>query len=74
MGACTFYRAGVWLCSNQRVGVAPRLLWGGWLAFGGFHERDNEGEGSHIGVALDIMSLTGLVVELSLPFIAVVEL
>lgn len=74
MGACTFYRAGAWLCSNQRVGVAPRLLWGGGLAFGGFHERDNEGESSHIGVALDIMSLTGLVVELSLPFIAVVEL
>ena len=74
MGACTFYRAGAWLCSNQRVGIAPRLLWGGWLAFGGFHERDNEGESSHIGVALDIMSLTGLVVELSLPFIAVVEL
>lgn len=74
MGACTFYRAGAWLCSNQRVGVAPRLLWGGWLVFGGFHERDNEGESSHIGVALDIMSLTGLVVELSLPFIAVVEL
>lgn len=74
MGACTFYRAGAWLCSNQRVGVALRLLWGGWLAFGGFHERYNEGESSHIGVALDIMSLTGLVVELSLPFIAVVEL
>ena len=58
------YGAEVWRSVNQEGWVTPRLLWGGWLAFGGFHERDNEGESSHIGVALDIMSLTGLVVEL----------
>lgn len=58
------YGAEVWWGVNQEGWVPPRLLWGGWLAFGGFHERDNEGESSHIGVALDIMSLTGLVVEL----------
>ena len=58
------YGAEVWRGVNQEGWVTPRLLWGGGLAFGGFHERDYEGESSHIGVALDIMSLTGLVVEL----------
>ena len=58
------YGAEVWRGVNQEGWVAPRLLWGGWLAFGGFHERDNEGESSHRDAALDIMSLTGLVVEL----------